>query len=99
MIAAGLLAKKAADLGLEVKSLRQNQPGSGSRVVTDYLDKSGLTESLEKLGFHTVGYGCTSCIGNSGPLPEPVAAAISEGELLRRRYLVETGTSRAASIQ
>jgi aconitate hydratase len=59
----------------------------GSRVVTDYLDKAGLTESLKKLGFHTVGYGCTSCIGNSGPIPEPVAAAITTGELVASSVL------------
>jgi aconitate hydratase len=59
----------------------------GSRVVTDYLDQAGLTESLKSLGFHTVGYGCTSCIGNSGPLPEPVASAITTGELVASSVL------------
>ncbi len=87
MIAAGLLAQKAAALGLEVKSYVKTSLAPGSRVVTEYLDKSGLTKSLEQLGFHTVGYGCTSCIGNSGPLPEPVAAAITEGELVASSVL------------
>jgi aconitate hydratase len=59
----------------------------GSRVVTDYLDKAGLTDSLRKLGFHTVGYGCTTCIGNSGPLPAPVADAIKSGELVASAVL------------
>ncbi len=82
MIAAGLLAKKASEMGLTVPQHVKTSLAPGSRVVTDYLDKSGLTESFEKLGFHTVGYGCTSCIGNSGPLPEPVSAAITKGELV-----------------
>ena len=69
MIAAGILARNAAAKGLTVPSYVKTSLAPGSRVVTDYLDKSGLTQSLEKLGFHTVGYGCTSCIGNSGPLP------------------------------
>jgi aconitate hydratase len=87
MIAAGLLAQKAAERGLTVPAYVKTSLAPGSRVVTDYLDKSGLTESLEKLGFHTVGYGCTSCIGNSGPLPEPVAKAITTGELVASSVL------------
>ena len=87
MVAAGLLAKKAADLGLTVPSYVKTSLAPGSRVVTDYLDRAGLTESLQALGFHTVGYGCTSCIGNSGPLPEPVAAAITAGELVASSVL------------
>jgi aconitate hydratase len=87
MIAAGLLAKKAAERGLTVPPYVKTSLAPGSRVVTDYLDKSGLTESLEKLGFHTVGYGCTSCIGNSGPLPQPVADAITTGELVASSVL------------
>ena len=59
----------------------------GSRVVTDYLDKAGLTQALEQLGFHTVGYGCTTCIGNSGPLPEPVAQAVTQGNLVAAAVL------------
>lgn len=87
MIAAGLLAKKAAERGLTVPEHVKTSLAPGSRVVTDYLDKSGLTESLEQLGFHTVGYGCTSCIGNSGPLPEPVSNAITTGELVASSVL------------
>jgi aconitate hydratase len=82
MIAAGLLAKKAVERGLTVPAYVKTSLAPGSRVVTDYLDKSGLTQALDKLGFQTVGYGCTTCIGNSGPLPEPVAAAVNEGNLV-----------------
>lgn len=87
MIAAGVLAKKASEKGLKVPSYVKTSLAPGSRVVTDYLDKSGLTKSLESLGFHTVGYGCTSCIGNSGPLPEPVSNAITTGELVASSVL------------
>ena len=87
MIAAGLLAKKAVEKGLTVNSYVKTSLAPGSRVVTDYLNKSGLTESLEHLGFHTVGYGCTSCIGNSGPLPEPVSNAIQAGNLVASSVL------------
>jgi aconitate hydratase len=87
MIAAGLLAQKAAALGLSVPAHVKTSLAPGSRVVTDYLDHAGLTDSLESLGFHTVGYGCTSCIGNSGPLPEPVASAITTGELVASSVL------------
>ena len=87
MIAAGVLAKKAAEKGLKVPPYVKTSLAPGSRVVTDYLDKSGLTESLETLGFHTVGYGCTSCIGNSGPLPQPVSDAITSGELVASSVL------------
>ena len=82
MLAAGLLAKKAVEKGLTVKPYVKTSLAPGSRVVTDYLDKAGLTKPLEALGFHTVGYGCTTCIGNSGPLPEPVATAVTEGSLV-----------------
>jgi aconitate hydratase len=82
MIAAGLLAKKAVEKGLSVKPYVKTSLAPGSRVVSDYYDKAGLTESLQKLGFHTVGYGCTTCIGNSGPLPEPVVAALKAGDLV-----------------
>src|SRR5690606_21667248 len=87
MIAAGLLAKKAVERGLRVKPYVKTSLAPGSRVVTDYFDKAGLTESLEKLGFHTVGYGCTTCIGNSGPLPDPVAKAVTEGDLVAAAVL------------
>ena len=87
MIGAGLLAKKAAERGLKVAPHVKTSLAPGSRVVTDYLDKAGLTDSLKQLGFHTVGYGCTTCIGNSGPLPEPVAAAIKAGDLIASAVL------------
>ena len=87
MIGAGLLAKKAVARGLTVASHVKTSLAPGSRVVTEYLNKAGLTESLQKLGFHTVGYGCTTCIGNSGPLPEPVAAAIKSGDLVASAVL------------
>ncbi len=87
MMAAGLLAKKAVDRGLRVKSFVKTSLAPGSRVVTDYLNQAGLTPALERLGFHTVGYGCTSCIGNSGPLPEPVAKAITDGGLVAAAVL------------
>ena len=82
MIAAGLVAKKAVERGLESQSWVKTSHAPGSKVVTDYLDQAGLTPYLERLRFHLVGYGCTTCIGNSGPLPEPVSAAIAEGELV-----------------
>ncbi len=87
MIAAGLLARNAVRRGLTVPHFVKTSLAPGSRVVTDYLDKSGLTESLERLGFFTVGYGCTSCIGNSGPIPEPIANAILEGDLVASSVL------------
>ena len=82
MLSAGLLAQKAAEKGLSVKPYVKKSLAPGSRVVSDYLDKAGLTESLKQLGFHVVGYGCTTCIGNSGPLPPPVSAAIHEADLV-----------------
>ncbi len=82
MLAAGLLAKKAIEKGLTVPPYVKTSLAPGSRVVSDYLDQAGLTQPLAKLGFHTVGYGCTTCIGNSGPLPEPVAHAVTEGNLV-----------------
>ena len=82
MIGAGLVAKKAAELGLERKPWVKTSLAPGSKVVTDYLDHAGLTPYLEQLGFSLVGYGCTTCIGNSGPLPESVSKAIHDGELV-----------------
>jgi aconitate hydratase len=76
MVGAGLLARKAVERGLTVQPTVKTSLAPGSKVVTDYLDRAGLTPYLEKLGFYLVGYGCTTCIGNSGPLPEPVADAI-----------------------
>jgi aconitate hydratase len=87
MVAAGLLAKKAVDKGLRVKPWVKTSLAPGSRVVTDYLTQSGLTPFLEQLGFHTVGYGCTTCIGNSGPLPEAVRQAIRQHELVAAAVL------------
>jgi aconitate hydratase len=87
MLAAGLLAKKAAERGLKVPPYVKTSLAPGSRVVSDYLDKAGLTASLGKLGFQTVGYGCTTCIGNSGPLPEAVAKAIQSGDLVAAAVL------------
>ncbi len=87
MIAAGLLAQKAIRRGLKTGAHVKTSLAPGSRVVTDYLEKSGLDDSLDQLGFQTVGYGCTSCIGNSGPLPESVAAAIDEGDLVAAAVL------------
>ena len=82
MLGAGLLAKKAVERGLHVKPWVKTSLAPGSKVVTDYLDRSGLTQYLEKLNFHLVGYGCTTCIGNSGPLPEAIGAAIKENNLV-----------------
>ncbi len=81
MIAAGLVAKKANALGMQVKPWVKTSLAPGSQVVTDYLDKANLTKDLNALGFNLVGYGCTTCIGNSGPLPEPIANAVVEGDL------------------
>jgi aconitate hydratase len=82
MVGAGLLAKKSVELGLDTKPWVKTSLAPGSTVVTDYLDKSGLTEYLDRLGFNLVGYGCTTCIGNSGPLPEAISEAVNEHELV-----------------
>ncbi|MDU0937925.1 MAG: aconitate hydratase AcnA, partial [Dermabacter sp.] len=81
MMAAGLLAKNATERGLEVKPWVKTSMAPGSKVVTDYYEKAGLWPFLEKLGFHLVGYGCTTCIGNSGPLAPEISEAIAEGDL------------------
>ncbi len=81
LIAAGLVARKARALGLTRKPWVKTSLAPGSKVVTEYLDRAGLSEDLEAIGFYTVGYGCTTCIGNSGPLPEEVEAAIKESDL------------------
>jgi aconitate hydratase A / 2-methylisocitrate dehydratase len=81
MVAAGLLAKKAVEAGIEVKPWVKTSLAPGSRVVTDYLDRAGLTPYLDELGFALVGYGCTTCIGNSGPLIESVGRAVDERDL------------------
>ena len=82
MLAAGLLAKKAVERGLQVPAWVKTSLAPGSKVVRDYLERAGLTGYLEKLKFHIVGYGCTTCIGNSGPLPEAVSKAIDEHNLV-----------------
>jgi aconitate hydratase len=82
MVAAGILAKKAAARGLEVKPWVKTSLAPGSRAVTEYLRDSGLLTDLEKLRFHVVGYGCTTCIGNSGPLPDSVSKAVKDGALV-----------------
>jgi aconitate hydratase len=82
MIGAGLVAKKAHELGLTPKPWVKTSLAPGSRVVTEYLKKAGLMPHMEAVGFHVVGYGCATCIGNSGPLPEPVAEAVTDGRLV-----------------
>jgi aconitate hydratase len=81
MVAAGLVARNARELGLRAKPWVKTSLAPGSRVVTEYLDQAGLTDDLESVGFYTVGYGCTTCIGNSGPLPDPIEASIKDGDL------------------
>jgi aconitate hydratase len=81
MVGAGILARNAVERGLGSKPWVKTSLAPGSKVVTEYLDRAGLTEPLEALGFNLVGYGCTTCIGNSGPLPEPISEAVSEGDL------------------
>ncbi|QKF53701.1 aconitate hydratase AcnA [Pseudomonas graminis] len=81
MMAAGLLAKKAVEKGLQRKPWVKSSLAPGSKVVTDYYNAAGLTEYLDKLGFDLVGYGCTTCIGNSGPLPDPIEKAIQQSDL------------------
>src|SRR4051812_124580 len=81
MIAAALLARNAVDRGLAVKPWVKTSLAPGSKVVVNYYDRAGLTPYLEKLGFHVVGFGCTTCIGNSGPLPEEISAAVQENDL------------------
>jgi aconitate hydratase len=76
------LAKKAVEAGLDVQSYVKTSLAPGSGVVTSYLEKSGLLPYMEKLGFSVVGYGCTTCIGNSGPLPDEVGTAIEQGKCL-----------------
>ncbi|MBM3999833.1 MAG: aconitate hydratase AcnA [Planctomycetes bacterium] len=87
MMAAGLLARNAVAVGLRVPPHVKTSLAPGSRVVTDYLDRAGVTGALERMGFHTVGYGCTTCIGNSGPIPDPVASAVREGDLVAAAVL------------
>jgi aconitate hydratase len=81
MLGAGLLARNAVQRGLKAQPWVKTSLAPGSKVVTEYLDRAGLTEPLEELGFHLVGYGCTTCIGNSGPLPDAISAAVNEADL------------------
>ncbi len=87
MLGAGLVAKKAVERGLKVPPYVKTSLAPGSKVVTEYLKAAGLSESLEKIGFDLVGYGCTTCIGNSGPLPPEVAQAVSENQLVAAAVL------------
>ncbi|GAA3996731.1 aconitate hydratase AcnA [Deinococcus rubellus] len=87
LIAAGLVAKKAVELGLDSKPWVKTSLAPGSRVVTEYLEAAGLQTYLDQIGFNTVGYGCTTCIGNSGPLPEATVDAIKEGNLVAASVL------------
>jgi aconitate hydratase len=87
MLAAGLLAKKAVEKGLSTKPWVKTSLAPGSKVVTEYFDKAGLTPYLDALRFNTVGYGCTTCIGNSGPLPTEISAAIEQGGLVAASVL------------
>ena len=87
LVAAGLVARKARALGLKPKPWVKTSLAPGSQVVTDYLDKAGLTEDLDAMGFNLVGYGCTTCIGNSGPLAQPISNAINENDLVAASVL------------
>ncbi|MEK7485884.1 MAG: aconitate hydratase AcnA, partial [Planctomycetota bacterium] len=87
MLGAGILAQKAVAKGLKVKPYVKTSLAPGSRVVTEYLKKSGVDKALDALGFQTVGYGCTTCIGNSGPLSDPIVSAISQGSLVAAAVL------------
>src|ERR1041385_2809281 len=87
MLAAGLLAKNAVERGLHVNPLVKTSLAPGSRVVSDYLDKTGLQKYLDQLGFNLVGYGCTTCIGNSGPLPVAVDSTLSKHDLVAASVL------------
>ena len=81
LIAAGLLARNAVAKGLSVKPWVKTSLAPGSQVVTDYLDQAGLSDDLDALGFNLVGYGCTTCIGNTGPLPAPISETINKNDL------------------
>ena len=87
LIAAGLVAKKAREKGLERKPWVKSSLAPGSQVVTDYLNEAGLQDDLDALGFNLVGYGCTTCIGNSGPLPAPISKAINDNNLVAASVL------------
>ena len=99
MIGAGLLAKKAVEKGLTRKPWVKSSLAPGSKVVTEYLQAAGLTAYLDTLGFNLVGYGCTTCIGNSGPLPEPVSGIVREKNLLVASVLSGTVQSKPSLIE
>ena len=99
MVGAGLVARKARALGLTRKPWVKTTLAPGSQVVSHYLEAAGLTEDLDALGFNLVGYGCTTCIGNSGPLPEPISKAVQEATSWPPRSCRATATSRAESIR
>src|SRR3712207_5749714 len=80
MVGAALVAKKAVERGLSSKPWVKTTLAPGSKVVMDYYERAGLTPYLDKLGFNLVGYGCTTCIGNSGPLPDPVSKAVNDAD-------------------
>ncbi len=98
MLGAGILARNAVQKGLKVKPWVKTSLAPGSKVVTEYLDRAGLTEYLDELGFNLVGYGCTTCIGNSGPLPDEISDG-GRGRATSRssRCCRATATSRAGS--
>src|SRR6185437_4469450 len=87
MVAAGILARKAAARGLTAKPWVKTSLAPGSQVVADYLDKSGLQQDLDKLGFNLIGFGCTTCIGNSGPLPEEISESVNKNDLVAAAVL------------
>ena len=97
MVAAGLLARHAVEKGLAAKPWVKTTLAPGSKVVMDYYERAGLTPYLEKLGFDLVGFGCTTCIGNSGPLLPPISEAVTQGTWPWWRSCRATATSRAAS--
>ena len=98
LVAAGLLAKKAVEKGLATKPWVKTSLAPGSKVVTEYLTAAGLIPYLDKLKFNLVGYGCTTCIGNSGPLPSEISREIQDKDLVRYRCSPATAISKGESI-
>ena len=99
MIGAGLLAKKAVEKGLKVKPWVKTSLAPGSQVVTDYLEKAGLNKYLDQLGFNLVGYGCTTCIGNSGPLDKEISDAIHKKIYMQFQFYQEIEILKEELIQ
>ena len=93
------MAKKAVELGLKTKPWVKTSLAPGSQVVTDYLEKAGLNKYLDNLGFNLVGYGCTTCIGNSGPLPENIIEAIEKKIYTQSQFYLETEILRVVYLQ